>query len=188
MSMTIMKKAIFLDRDGTINVDIGYEFSTDKCKILPGVIEGLKLLEKDYVFFIVTNQSGIGLGYYPHETFVEFNRYVLEKLGAQGITVLKTYCCPHAKENNCDCRKPKTKFVLEAREEFNVNLKNSWVIGDHPSDVLLGINAGCRTVYLLTGHGASHLDDIKEKNIKVTVIAENFLTAAKEILKIDNDE
>ncbi len=186
--MTIMKKAIFLDRDGTINVDIGYEFSLEKCKLLPGVIEGLKLLEKYYVFFIVTNQSGIGLGYYPHETFVEFNECVLEKLGAQDIKILKTYCCPHAKEEKCDCRKPNKKFVLEAREEFNVDLKNSWVIGDHPSDVLLGINAGCRTVYLLTGHGASHLDDIKEKNIRVTIIAENFLTAAKEILKRNNGE
>jgi len=186
--MTIKKKAIFLDRDGTINVDIGYEFSLEKCKLLPGVIEGLKLLKDEFVFFIVTNQSGIGLGYYPHETFVEFNGCVLEKLGVHGITILKTYYCPHAKEEKCDCRKPNTKFVLEAREEFNVDLKNSRVIGDHPSDVLLGINAGCRTAYLLTGHGASHLEDIKEKNIEATIIANNFLTAAKKIFKIDNSE
>ena len=188
MNMTKKKKAIFLDRDGTINVDIGYEFSLEKCKLLPGVIDGLKLLEKDHVFFIVTNQSGIGLGYYPHETFLEFNGCVLEKLGAHGIIILKTYCCPHAKEDKCDCRKPNPKYVLEAREEYNIDLRNSWVIGDHPSDVLLGINAGCKTAYLLTGHGESHLEDIKEKHIEVTIIADNFLTAAREILKIDNGE
>ena len=188
MNMTIKKKAVFLDRDGTINIDIGYEFSLDKCKILPGIIEGLKLLEKDYVFFIVTNQSGIGLGYYSFETFLEFNGCVLEKLGAHDITILKTYCCPHAKEEKCYCRKPNTKFVLEAQEQYNIDLENSWVVGDHPSDVLLGINAGCKSVYLLTGHGAGHLEDLKEKNIEPVIIADNFLTAANEILKEDKGE
>ena len=73
------KKAIFLDRDGTINEDVGYVFSVEKCKILPGVVEGLQLLKEKFLLFIVTNQSGIGLGFYPHETFQEFNKHVLDK-------------------------------------------------------------------------------------------------------------
>ena len=188
MIVTNKKKAIFLDRDGTINEDIGYEFSVEKCKILPGVIDGLKLLEEKFVFFIVTNQSGIGLGYYPVETFLEFNNYLLDKLEESGIKIVKTYCCPHARDEGCDCRKPNIKFLEEARKDFDIDVKNSWVIGDHPSDVLLGINAGCKTVYLLTGHGASHLKDLKEKKIKPTIITDNILTAANMILKKEKGE
>lgn len=183
MNMTIKRKAIFLDRDGTINEDLGYEFSINRCKILPGVIEGLKLLEERFTFFIVTNQSGIGLGYYPFETFEEFNNCVLEKLRAHNINIIKTYCCPHAKDAGCNCRKPNIKFIEEAQKDFDINVKNSWVIGDHPSDILLGINAGCKTVYLLSGHGAKHLVDLEEKGIDPTIITDNFLTASKEILK-----
>ena len=183
MIITNKKKAIFIDRDGTINEDIGYEFSLERCKILPGVIEGLKLLKKNFEFFIVTNQSGIGLGFYPVETFVEFNACVLDILEENDIKIAKTYCCPHAKDEGCDCRKPNTKFIEEARKDFDIDVKNSWVIGDHPSDVLLGINAGCKTVFVLTGHGASHVEELKEKNIEPTIIADNFLTASKEIIK-----
>ncbi len=184
--MKIKKKAIFLDRDGTINEDIGYEFSIERCKILPGVIEGLKRLENDYVFFIVTNQSGIGLGYYPHDTFLEFNECVLEKLHQNNISILKTYCCPHARDDSCDCRKPKTKFLLEAQEEYDIDLNESWVIGDHPSDIALGVNAGCKTVYLLTGHGAHHRNQLKLNSIEPTFIADDFLTASEKIVNISN--
>lgn len=188
MNMTIKKKALFLDRDGTINDDIGYEFSIEKCKILPGVIEGLEVLKEKFMFFIVTNQSGIGLGFYPFETFLEFNNCVLEKLEENDIKITKTYCCPHAKDEGCDCRKPSTKFIEEAKMEFGVDVKKSWVIGDHPSDILFGINAGCKTVFVLTGHGASHVEELKEKGIEPTIITDNFLTAANEILKKDEGE
>lgn len=183
MIITIYKKAIFLDRDGTINEDIGYEFSIEKCKILPGVIEGLQVLKEEFMYFIVTNQSGIGLGFYPFETFVEFNNYVLEKLEENDIKITKTYCCPHAKDDGCDCRKPSIKFIEEARMEFGIDVKKSWVIGDHPSDMLFGINAGCKTVFVLTGHGASHVEELKEKGIEPTIITDNFLAAANEIVK-----
>lgn len=178
-----MKAALFLDRDGTINEDIGYDFNIEKLKILSGVIKGLKMLQKDYVFFIITNQSGIGHGYYDVNTFKRFNAAVLEHLRENEIRIQKTYYCPHIPNDNCDCRKPKTKFIKEAENEFKINLAGSWVIGDHPSDILLGINAGCKTVYVLTGHGKDHINDLERKNIKPTIIAPDFLVGAREILK-----
>ncbi|MFX1276181.1 MAG: D-glycero-alpha-D-manno-heptose-1,7-bisphosphate 7-phosphatase [Promethearchaeota archaeon] len=180
-----MKAALFLDRDGTINEDIGYDFSIDKLKILPGVIEGLRMLGKYYEFFIITNQAGIGYGYYTLDTFKRFNEAVLEKLNENDIKIVKTYYCPHVPNENCDCRKPKTKFIKEAEKNFGIDLKNSWMIGDHPSDILLGINAGFKTVYVLTGHGIEHINDLEERRIKPTIIANDFLAAANEILKIE---
>jgi len=87
------------------------------------------------------------------------------------------------KEENCACRKPKTQFIDMIDEEFKINLKKSFVVGDHPSDIQFGINAGCNTIFLTTGHGYKHLDDLKSLGIKPTVICDNFLKAAKEIIK-----
>jgi len=95
---------------------------------------------------------------------------------------LKTYFCPHLKEDNCDCRKPNTKFIDEIIEEFDVDIKKSWMIGDHPSDIEFGINGGCRTIFLTTGHGDKHFDELKSLGIKPTLISDNFLKAVKEIM------
>ncbi len=177
------EKALFLDRDGTINEDIGYNFSIERCKILPGVIEGLKALYNEFRLFIVTNQSGIGLGLTSIETYKEFNAHILEELEKHDIQIEKTYCCPHAPDSMCSCRKPLIKHIKEAQKQFNLDLKQSWTIGDHPSDVQFGINAGCKTAYLLTGHGEKHQEELKELGILPTVIAPNFLDATRKILE-----
>jgi len=151
-------KAILLDRDGTLIEDKNYAFKIEDLEILPGVIEGLKILQKEYIFVIVTNQSGIGRGYYTLEDFHNFNNYLIELLNRENIKILKTYYCPHLREDKCECRKPKTKFIDEIIKDFNVNIKESWMMGDHPSDIQFGMNAGCGTVFLTTGHGDKHLD------------------------------
>ena len=176
------KKAIILDRDGTLIEDRNYAYKIEDLEILPGVIEGLKLLQNNFVFFIVTNQSGIGRGYYTVEDFEKFNTHLLEILDNNYIKILKTYYCPHLKEDKCDCRKPKTKYINEIINEFNVNIKESWMMGDHPSDIEFGINGGCRTVFLTTGHGIKHLDELETLGINPTMISDNFLAAAKEIM------
>ena len=147
------------------------------------MIDGLKLLRDHFLFFIITNQSGIGRGYYTIEDFHEFNNHLIKTLKNENIEIIKTYFCPHLKEDNCDCRKPKTKFIDMIVDEFNIDLKKSFVIGDHPSDIELGVNAGCRTIFITTGHGYKHIDDFKSFGIKPTIICDNFLVAAKEILK-----
>ena len=177
-----MAKAIFLDRDGTLNEDNGYVHKVENLKILPGVIEGLRLLQKDYLFFIITNQSGIARKYYNEKDFLKFNNHLLEKLALEDIRIERTYFCPHL--SSCDCRKPSTKFIEEIVKEFDINLIYSWVIGDHPSDILMGIKAGCKTAYLLTGHGIKHISELEKNSIKPTIIEEDFLKAAQ---KIKND-
>ena len=175
------KKAILLDRDGVLIEDKDYAYKVEDFVLLPGVIDGLKLLKKKFLFFIVTNQSGIGRRYYTVEDFHNFNNYLLKILKQESIEILKTYFCPHLREDNCVCRKPKTKFIDEIIKEFNVDMNRSWMIGDHPSDIQFGINAGCRTIFLTTGHGDRHLDELESLGIKPTLICDNFLVAAKEI-------
>lgn len=177
----VKKRAIFLDRDGTLIEDKGYEYKIEKLKLLPGVIEGLKLLQKNYLFFIITNQSGIGKGFYSINDFHTFNDFLLKKLKEHDIIIEKTCFCPHI--DNCDCKKPKTKFIEDILSEFEIDLPKSWVIGDHPSDILMGKNSGCNTIFLLTGHGERHLEELKSQNISPTIVAGNFLSAAKMIMK-----
>ncbi|MFX1315866.1 MAG: D-glycero-alpha-D-manno-heptose-1,7-bisphosphate 7-phosphatase [Promethearchaeota archaeon] len=177
------KKAIILDRDGTIIEDKNYTYKIEDLELLPGVIDGLKLLQKDFIFFIITNQSGIGRGYYTVEDFHKFNNYLINKLNEHSIKIENSYFCPHLKEDNCDCRKPKTKFIEIIVADYHIDIKSSWMIGDHPSDVLCGINAGCRTVFLLSGHGQEHLHDLKKNGIFPDIITNNFLKAAEKIIK-----
>ncbi|MFX1311893.1 MAG: D-glycero-alpha-D-manno-heptose-1,7-bisphosphate 7-phosphatase [Promethearchaeota archaeon] len=176
-------KALILDRDGTLIEDKDYAYKIEDLKLLPGVIKGLKLLQKDFLLFIVTNQSGIGRGYYTINDFHAYNNHLLDLLNEKTIKIKRTYFCPHIKEDNCECRKPKTKFINMIAKEFEIDLKRSWVIGDHPSDIKFGVNAGCRTAYLTTGHGERHLKELNSFEIKPTIICDNFYSAAKRILK-----
>ncbi|MFX0030421.1 MAG: D-glycero-alpha-D-manno-heptose-1,7-bisphosphate 7-phosphatase [Candidatus Hermodarchaeota archaeon] len=178
-------KAILLDRDGTLIEDKDYAYKVEDLEILPGVIEGLKKLQKDYIFVIVTNQSGIGRGYYTTEDFHNYNNHLIRLLDEEHIRIEKTYFCPHLREEGCDCRKPKTKFVKEIVNDFNISIRDSWMIGDHPSDIQFGMNAGCRTVFLTTGHGDRHLEELESLGLKPTIISDNFLEVANEILHLD---
>ena len=176
------RKAIILDRDGTLIEDKNYAYKIEDVELLPGVIEGLKLLQEDFIFFIVTNQSGIGRGYYTEQDFFKFNNHLIQILINEKIEIIKTYFCPHLREDNCECRKPKTKYIEEIINEYGVNIKESWMFGDHPSDIQFGINAGCRTAFLTTGHGKNHIDELESLKIKPTIISNGFLSAVKELL------
>jgi len=177
-------KAILLDRDGTLIEDKNYTYKVEDFEILPGVIEGLKILNEHFLFFIITNQSGIGRGYYTEKDFHRFNEHLINYLEGFNLKIEETYFCPHIKEMNCDCRKPKTKFIDLIQLRYNIDLKSSWMIGDHPSDIEFGINSGCRTVYLTSGHGDKHLQELKVKHIRPTLILDNFLKAATKIVQL----
>jgi D-glycero-D-manno-heptose 1,7-bisphosphate phosphatase len=175
-----MNKAVFLDRDGVLNYDPGYVHKVEDYKLLPGVIEGLKLLG-GFKLFLITNQSGIGRGYYSMDDFHKFNNHLVEDLKNHGIKIEKTYCCPHHPDEKCDCRKPSTKSIKEAQEEFDIDLSKSWVVGDHPHDIKMGKAAGCKTIYMLTGHGKKHKAELGD--IKPDSTEERFLDAVKFIIK-----
>jgi len=174
-----MNKAIFLDRDGTLNIDEGYVHKVEDYKLHSGVIQGLKLL-KDFKLFVVSNQSGIGRGYYKEEDMHKYNDHMLKDLSSSGINIENVFYCPHSPDDKCDCRKPNNKFVLEAQKEFDLDLKNSFVIGDHDTDIGLANNGGCRSIYLLTGHGLKHLK--KARKLRPNYIAADFLQAVSWIL------
>jgi D-glycero-D-manno-heptose 1,7-bisphosphate phosphatase len=150
-----MKKAVFLDREGTINVGVPtYERvdSLDKVQLLPNSIAGLKLLANlDYLVFFVTNQAGLAEGLITMDDFNEINNEILDLIAPSGIKIQKTYVCPHGENDNCECRKPKPKLLFDAAKEYDIDLANSWMIGDRPSDVMTGVNAGAKSILVKTG-------------------------------------
>ncbi|MBI2650980.1 HAD family hydrolase [Candidatus Woesearchaeota archaeon] len=182
-----MVKAVFLDRDGTLNYDPGYVHKVEDFKLLYGVIEGLRLLSKEFIFIVITNQSGIGRGIHTEKDMHKFNEKLVSELKKESVEIKKVYYCPHTPEELCKCRKPHTKYVMDAEKEFGIDIKKSWLIGDHPHDTEMGVKAGCKTIYLLTGHGKKHLDDLKKSEIKPDFIAKNFLEAAEFIVAQLND-
>jgi D-glycero-D-manno-heptose 1,7-bisphosphate phosphatase len=175
-----LKKAVFLDRDGTLIEDWGYAHRIEDLQFLPGVIEGLKRLQERFLFFIITNQSGIARGLYTIDDFHTFHNYFLHHLRCHGIEIERTYFCPHI--GGCDCKKPSTKFIDEAIRLHGIESRDSWVIGDHPSDITMGRNARCNTVYLLTGHGRKHLSELEEKEVRPTIIVNDFSSAVEFIM------
>lgn len=174
-------KAIFLDRDGTINKDTGYPYKIKDLRIIPKVPEGLKLFEdRGYKLIIVTNQSGIRRGYFTKEDYYNFQSALRQRLNKNGIFITGEYFCPHVQEDNCNCRKPKTGMLEEAAKDFDLVLEESWMIGDKSSDIYAGKNAGCKTIYILTEK--DNIEQIKNADF----VAKNLLEAANYLLNYEN--
>lgn len=152
-----MNKAMFLDRDGVINIDKGYVYKIEDFEFIDGIIEILReYQEKGYLLIIITNQAGIARGYYTEDDYLVLNRWMIDKLQGQGINITKVYYCPHHPEHgigkykkDCNCRKPKPGMIQKAVRDFNIDLSNSILIGDKASDVEAGIKAGIKDVRLI---------------------------------------
>jgi D-glycero-D-manno-heptose 1,7-bisphosphate phosphatase len=148
-------KAIFLDRDGTVNIGVPkYERvdSIDKVQLLPNAIEGLTLLASlDYKIFFVTNQAGFSEGLITWDDFHAINGKVLELIKSSGVEIQETLVCPHGENEVCECRKPKPKLLQDAAGKYNLELAQSWMIGDRLSDIQTGLNAGTKTILVRTG-------------------------------------
>ena len=147
-------KVVFLDRDGTLNIDPPNEVvdSFDKIELIPETLEAMKLLSTlPYGVIIISNQCGIAKGMLSEADFLKFNNRIIEMIAPSGIKILKTYFCPHGTESDCECRKPKPGMLLQAAKEFDIDLENSYMIGDRLSDVMAGKNAGTKTISVQTG-------------------------------------
>lgn len=145
-----MHKAVFLDRDGTINVDYGYVYKPEDLTLLPGVVEALQLLQKDrYLLIVITNQSGVGRGYFTVEDVNQFNKLLQQTLKDQGVAITDFFTCAHAPEERCNCRKPSPLMVNEAIRKYDIDPSQSYMLGDKQSDVECGRNANL-TSYLVT--------------------------------------
>lgn len=180
-----MKKIIFLDRDGTINVDYGYVYEIEKFAFEKNVIPALQLLrDNGFEFVITTNQSGIGRGYYTEDDYRKFNEHVVSELKKNGIEILKSYFSPYHPEGvgkyrkTSPCRKPETGMLEQAEYNFRINNSKSWVVGDKWADVKCGKNFGLRSILVLRGKAGA---DEKHKT-EVNFIADDLLEAAKYII------
>lgn len=169
--------AIFLDRDGTIIQDAGYIRHPREVEFIPGCFEALLALQERYKLFIITNQSGISKGLTTEAEVQMVNNYIVDCLRSRGILINHVFSCPHSNEDKCSCKKPGTYFIDEAAALYNLDIKSSYIIGDHPSDVECGINAGMTPVYVLTGHGEKHLNELKNK----VEISKDILEASNSI-------
>lgn len=148
-----MNKAVFLDRDGTINVDFGYLYKTEDLEFLPGAVEALRLFQaQGYLLIVVTNQSGIGRGYYTLGDADRFNRFMEAELEKQGVRLSAVYVCPHAPEEACTCRKPSPFFLQEAMKKYDIDPAASYMLGDKKSDVECGENAHVQSFRITPEH------------------------------------
>jgi rfaE bifunctional protein nucleotidyltransferase chain/domain len=138
---------VLLDRDGTLIRNVPFLHDPAKVEVLPGVIDGLlKLQAAGLRLAIVTNQQGIGLGYYTVQNFIAVNQRLLRELGAHGIRISKIYFCPHSLGEQCSCRKPAMGMITRAMREFGIAPEQTFLVGDSEDDMQAGADAGCRTV------------------------------------------
>ena len=137
---------VLLDRDGTLIRNVPFLHDPEKVELVSGVIEGLrKLQDAGLRLAVVSNQQGIGLGYYTIQDFIDVNRSMLAALGASGIRISKIYFCPHSLAEECSCRKPGTGMITRAMRDFGVTPEQTFVVGDAEEDMQAGAKAGCRT-------------------------------------------
>lgn len=140
-------KALFLDRDGTINIEKDYVYKIEDFEFIDGIFELIKSYQKqEFLIFIITNQAGIARGFYTENDYAILTNWMLKQLELQGIKITKVYHCPHHPEitGKCNCRKPNPGMILGAIHEFNIDPVNSVLIGDKKSDILAGKNAGIK--------------------------------------------
>lgn len=182
-------KAVFIDRDGTIIHERHYLSRIRDVKLFAGAVRGLASLRSaGFKLIMVTNQSGIGRGYLTEKKLLKIHKYIQDKLHKQSVAFDAIFYCKHIPDDNCRCRKPRTGMVDAAAKMFNLDLKNSYVIGDHVNDFLLAKNMGGKGVFVLTGHGKEELQKITEEKVKARPdkISKNFTDAVKWVIS-DND-
>lgn len=150
-----MKPAVFLDRDGTINIDYNYVHEIDRFDFVEGAIKAMKKLkEMGFLLVIVTNQSGIARNKFTQAQFDVLTEWMDWSLQEQGVFLDGIFYCPHDPNiEQCDCRKPNPGMILEAAKELDIDLKHSYMVGDKDSDLMAGRNAGVgTTVFVESGH------------------------------------
>jgi D-glycero-D-manno-heptose 1,7-bisphosphate phosphatase len=149
---------VFLDRDGTISEEVGYLNHISRFRMLSGVPKAIrKLNDARLPVVVVTNQSGVGRGYFPESLIQEVHERLLSELAAEGARVDGMYYCPHVGADECSCRKPKTGMLERAASDLQLDLKKSFVVGDRGGDVGMAHHAGCKSVLVRTGFGEGEL-------------------------------
>lgn len=179
-----MNIAVFLDRDGTINEQMGYINHIDRFRLLPGSAEAIALLNLARLkVVVVSNQSGAFRGYFPASLITEVNQHMEELLSLRGAHLDATFTCQHGPREGCSCRKPRPGMLEQAASKLDLDLQRSYVVGDRFSDIELAANAGARGIMVLTGYGRGELENYQgPRPVKPTYIAQDLWDAARWIL------
>lgn len=182
-----MNAAIFFDRDGTIIEDKGYLNSPEQIEFIPGAVEAIKMLkEAGYKTVVITNQAGVARGLVTEDMLQTIDKVLHKWILSGGTHLDGIYYCPHHPEHGvypyrqvCECRKPHPGLIKRAERDLNLDLSQSYMIGDKATDIEAGKRVGIKTILVLTGRGQQEKNELKEKP---DFIAENLLEAAKWIL------
>ena len=146
-----MQKVLFLDRDGVINVEKDYLYKIEDFEFIDGIIDLCKHYESNgFIILVVTNQSGIARNYYTQADFSLLTYWMIGEFAIFGVNISQVYHCPHypSISGECNCRKPKSGMLLEAAKHFDIDFKNSIIIGDKERDIEAGLNVGITESYL----------------------------------------
>jgi len=172
-----MNKAVFIDKDGTLVKNVPYNVDPEKMMIEPNAVEALTLLQQhDYLIVVVSNQAGIAKGYFDEKDLMKANSHLAGLLAAEGVFIDAFYYCPHhpdgtiaAYSKKCDCRKPAPGMLLRAARELQIDLADSWMIGDILDDVEAGHRAGCKSILYDVGNETEWvMDRFRQPDHKIT--------------------
>jgi D-glycero-D-manno-heptose 1,7-bisphosphate phosphatase len=182
------RPAVFLDRDGTINEEVGYLSDPEKVVLIPGAAEALiRLKAAGFKLIVLTNQSGVARGYFTARELAEVNMRLDSMLAEKGAAVDAYYYCPHHPKHgemvDCDCRKPKTGMVDTAAREHGIDLARSYFVGDKRTDVQLGKNAGGKSILVLTGFGRDEVLLLEDEGLEADVVLDGLPEAADWIIE-----
>ena len=180
-----LRPAVFLDRDGTIAEEVGYLNHARRFRMFPFVAAAIRRLnEAGLPVIVVTNQSGVGRGYFPESLVHTVNELMTEQLSMGRAKIDAIYYCPHTSAENCNCRKPKTGMLDRAAQEHALDLRRSFVVGDRYGDVELARNASARSILVRTGYGEGELAWHAAKwTVQPDFVAEDLAQAADWILR-----
>lgn len=181
----VLRPAVFLDRDGTIAEEVGYLNHISRFRMFPFAGAAIRRFnEKGMPVVVVTNQSGVGRGYFPASVVHSVHDLMTQQLAAQGARIDAVYYCLHTSAENCACRKPKTAMLVRAASENGLDLECSFVVGDRYSDIQLAHNVRARSVLVRTGYGEGELAWHAAKSpVQPDFVANNLMDAADWILR-----
>ena len=178
-----MRGAVFFDRDGILNEEVGYLDDPDRLQLIPGAAEAMRLLnEAGILAIVISNQAGIGRGYFSATTVEAIHERLAEQLAWRDARFDAVYYCPHYPSDGCDCRKPKTGMLVRAAREHGIDLRRAFVVGDKVSDLDAGRRVGCQTVLVLTGYGEQARETLNKCNFRPGYVATDLCDAVKWML------
>jgi D-glycero-D-manno-heptose 1,7-bisphosphate phosphatase len=153
-------KTIFLDRDGVINKEVNYLHKIEDFEFIPGVFDACLFFQNlDYQIIIVSNQSGIARGFFTENDYHILTKWMVNQFLMRGVSILDTFFCPHGPEESCNCRKPKSGMFINAIKKYDIELENSWMIGDKETDVEAANLAGIKnTILVRSGHSIDEIN------------------------------